>query len=66
MAVTTASAIAAGATVQLGGSPSNGRSSYTAIDMQIGGFSIAVNLDGRVVISDADQLDAALECLKSK
>lgn len=66
MAVTMASAVAAGATVQLRGCPSNGRSSYTAIDMQIGGFSIAVNLDGRVVISDADQLDAALECLKSK
>lgn len=66
MAVTMASAVAAGATVQLGGFPSNGRSSYTAIDMQIGGFAIAVNLDGRVVISDADQLDAALECLRSK
>lgn len=66
MAVAMASAVAAGATVQLRGSPSNGRSSYTAIDMQIGGFSIAVNLDGRIVISDADQLDAALECLRSK
>lgn len=65
MAIATVTALAADATLQLGGDPTNGRSSFTAIQMQIGGFGIAVNLDGRVALSDPDQLDAALDCLNS-